>query len=572
MSLLSNLFGVRASVEGPYRLNSDETLSIFSPQRTTVAGMAVNESNAMTHTTVFACVKVIAEAISSLPLIVYERMGDDGRRRLANDEPLAKLLRYDPNPNMSSMVWRETMLLHLLLWGNHYSRIRFTGGGDIKAVYPLDPRYVTVETARVGKKLQVLYRVTDPKTGEEEILRPEEVFHPLGLSQDGLKGMSVIASQRETIGLGMALNQFGSSFFGNGARPGGILSLKNPLKKEQKQKLKESWEEAHQGPSNFQKVAVLDGEMAYIPITISPEDAQFLESRKFSVEEIARMYRVPLVLLQSTEKSTSWGSGIEQLMIAFVTHTLRPWMVRVEHEISRKLIPAADRDRLYAEHLDAALLRGDLESRYKAYAIGRQWGWLSPNDVRKWENMDPIDGEEGDSYQMPQNITGAPSAGDGASDGKKDPPPEEKKGAERSEEVRAIIEPICRRQFSLLAEREVKALRKGLEGRDAGLFLAWADDYYKNYGKFVRDIAGEAILAAVRWKSGGSGGEADCDAIVQRIVDDSHMAVRAAVRGSVDRGLDSRSAVTLLIDAWETVKAEHMLQVTMDGSVGGAGQ
>lgn len=556
MALLERISAAyRALTEGPYRLSDDGAVTLFASSSNSVAGVAVNEDTAMAHAAVYACVRLISQQIASLPLDLYRREGDDGRE-YADGHELNQLFRFGPNPNMTSIVWRETMIAHLLLWGNHYSEIKRDGGGRVKALIPIHPARVNVECYSKGGVEEIIYRVTPPN-GQQRMLRRQEMFHPLGVSMDGLKGMSVIAANRETIGLGIALGRYGSAFFGNGARPGGILTHPTPLKPEQKKRLKESWEEAHTGADRGHKLAVLDGDMKYQAISVNPEDAQYLELRKFSVEDVARIFGVPLVLVQSTEKSTSWGSGIEHLMIGFRSQTLRPTMIRIEQEIHRKLLLDGEREDYYAEHNDAALLRGDLKSRYEAYSLGRNGGWLSINDIRAFENLDRISEPVGDEYGAPANIAGGKPSPEGNPPAGDEPKPAEPANEDKSAGVIALLEPVVRRQLELLVDREVKAVRKGLDGRSAAEFIAWAEAYYGTYAGFVSETAGVGIEAVARAK-----GDADPVAWAQeaarRIAGESREAVKTALRSSVDKAIDSKAAVTLLLDAWQSCKASQL--------------
>ena len=535
MTLLSSVFERRAKVEGPYRLSDDGAVTLFASSSNSHAGVVVTEETAITYTAVWACVKVIAESIASVPLILYRRLDEGDRRERASDEALYGLLHDFPNDEMTSMVWRETMLAHLLLWGNHYSYIERSGGGEIIRLTPIPPQYVTPERTNAptsNGRREVIYRVTPGETESPTILRSSEVLHIPGLSFNGLKGLSVIAANREAIGLGMAADQFGGAFFGNSARPSGMLVSEAPLKKEARDRIKEQWNEAHQGTRNAQKTAVLDAALKWQPISINPNDAQFLETRKYQVEDVARVFRVPLVLVQSMEKTTSWGSGVEQLMIGFVTHTLRPWMVRIEQEIHRKCLNEEQRRSLYVEHLDAGLLRGDLKSRYDAYAVGRQWGWLSPNDVRRKENEDPIPGEQGDSYDMPANIAGTKPAGNDMDDPTDD-------------DSRAALRSVFERLLGDEIERETNAVLAALTSRRTGEFLEWLDEYYAQKPEFLRSaLAGtlpENRLLA--WS--------------EVYVAESRRLIDNAVRLAATTKIASREAIGFVLGGWKESRAQQ---------------
>jgi HK97 family phage portal protein len=359
------------------------------------AGVSVSAESALRNMTVAACVRILAETVSSLPLLVYRRR-ERGKER-APDHPLYRILHDQPNSEMSSFEFRETLMGHLALWGNAYAEIERDGGGRVAALWPLRPDRMKV--TRENGALVYRYRLS---AGEEVALPQRNVFHVRGLSGDGIVGYSPIRLAREAIGLALATEEFGARFFGSGARPGAVLQHPGKLNEEAQKRLRQSLEDAHGGLSRAHRLMILEEGMTWQQIGIPPEDAQFLQTRSFQVEEIARFYRVPLVLLQHTEKSTSWGTGIEQFMIAFIVHTIRPWLVRWEQAIQRNLFLYGERDTYFAEFLVDGLLRGDVESRYRAYATARQWGWLSANDIRELENMNPIPG--GDIYLSPMNM------------------------------------------------------------------------------------------------------------------------------------------------------------------------
>jgi len=562
VTLFSAAFERRARVEGPYRLSDDGTVSIFSSGSNSSAGIFVDEVTAMTYTAVYSCVKVIAESIASLPLVLFQRSEDGESRKRATFHPLYSILHDQPNDEMSGMVWEETMLAHLLLWGNHYSLIERDGMNRISAILPLDPRFVDPERAVLasGKRGEILYRVRAHDQFRDAIYRAPEILHVPGLSFNGLKGMSVIAANRETVAAGMAAGMYGATFFGNSSIPSGILSIPG-ANAAAINKFRESWERQHQGANRANKTAVLPGDVKFTQISISPEDAQFIEVRKFQVEDVARMFRVPLVLLQSTEKSTTWGSGIEQLMIGFVTHTLRPWMVRIEQEISRKCLTEKERPTLYAEHLDAALLRGDLASRYAAYAVGRQWGWLSPNDVRRKENEDPIPGSEGDSYQMPANIAGSPSNSE-PNAAPADPAPAK---TDPATVAKKALGPILLDNMNLLVDREAKAIRNALEKRyrhDPESFLEWIDEFYGYFGSIVTErLAPAASAAGALFGDDRSG---LLRSAAERFTATSKAELLLQIRRSADEKYDVATAIRALLDRWLENKARVAVEIELD--------
>jgi len=357
----------------------------------TTSGKAVNERTAMQTTAVYACVRILAETIASLPLNLY-RYTDNGKEK-AVDHQIYSLLHDEPNPEMTSFVFRETLMSHLLLWGNAYAQIIRDGRGNVLALYPLLPDRMTVDRTLTGE-LFYEYR----KDTGYIILRPEEVLHIPGLGFDGLVGYSPIAMAKNAIGMAIATEEYGAKFFANGANPGGVLEhpgvVKDPAR------IRESWNAVYQGSGNAHRVAVLEEGMKFQSIGIPPEQAQFLETRKFQTEEICRIFRVPPHLVANLDKATF--SNIEHQSISFVVHTIRPWLVRLEQGMNKALLTKSEKRQYFVGFVVDGLLRGDYASRMQGYAVGIQNGFLSPNDVRALENMNSI--EHGDVYAMNGNM------------------------------------------------------------------------------------------------------------------------------------------------------------------------
>lgn len=379
---------------------SDSMASIWTGSRQTSSGVDVTESSALRFSAVFACIKILSESSSMLPLKLYRRTASGKSPDPAH--PLYRLLHSSPNPEMTSMGFRQTLGGHLTSWGNAYAEIEWDKAGRPIALWPLPPN-ATVPFRSNAKKL--FYEVTTP-SGEPRILGADEVLHLRGLSRDGITGYSPIGLAREAIGLGLAAEEFGSRFFGNGALPGFLLKHPGILGEEGRKNLRDSWNEEHQGLSRSHRLGILEEGMGVEKIGIPPEDAQFIELRQFQVRDIARIYRVPLHMLADLEKGASFAS-VEQMSLEFVMYTLMPWLVCWEQEISRSLLLPSEQEIWFAEHLVSGLMRGDMKSRYDAYAIGRQWGWLSADDIRELENMNPLPDGQGKSYLVPLNMASA---------------------------------------------------------------------------------------------------------------------------------------------------------------------
>ena len=377
----------------------------------TSSGKSVNESTAMQTTAVYACVRILAESIAGLPVHIYKYRDDGGQEKVI-DHPLYYLLHDEPNPEMTSFVFRETLMSHLLLWGNAYAQIIRDGRGNALALYPLLPNRVEVDRAANGEIFYTYRR--DSKESRIDIssgtviLPGDEVLHIPGLGFDGLVGYSPIAMAKNAVGMAMATEEYGASFFANGAAPGGVLEHPGVVK--DPQRVKDSWNSAYQGSNKAHKIAVLEEGMKYQTIGISPEQAQFLETRKFQINEIARIFRVPPHMVGDLEKSSF--SNIEQQSLEFVKYTLDPWVVRWEQALQQALIlPSEKGDYFVRFNLDG-LLRGDYASRMTGYSTARQNGWMSTNDIRELENMNRIPAEEGgDLYLVNGNMTKLADAG-----------------------------------------------------------------------------------------------------------------------------------------------------------------
>ncbi|SDN78533.1 phage portal protein [Acetanaerobacterium elongatum] len=377
----------------------------------TSAGKPVNEQTAMQMTAVYSCVRILSETVAGLPLHVY-KYNDNGGKEKHLTHPIYKLLHDEPNPEMTSFAFRETLMSHLLLWGNAYAQIIRNARGEVLALYPLMPNKMTVDRDSNGRLFYVYQRSTEdnPSLGKDSqvYLAPSDVLHIPGLGFDGLVGYSPIAMAKNAVGLAIATEEYGAKFFANGAAPGGVLEHPGTIK--DPQRIKESWNAAYQGSTNAHRVAVLEEGMKYQSIGISPEQAQFLETRKFQINEIARIFRVPPHMLADLEKSSF--SNIEQQSLEFVKYTLDPWVVRWEQSMCRALLSPSEKPKVFIKFNVDGLLRGDYQSRMNGYATARQNGWMSANDIRELENLDRIPAElGGDLYLINGAMTKLQDAG-----------------------------------------------------------------------------------------------------------------------------------------------------------------
>ena len=405
MGFLSGIFHSR---DAPQNRTAGSAYSFFMGSAS--SGKRVNERTSMQMTAVYSCVRILSEAIASLPLNVY-RYNEEGGKEKAYDHPLYRLLHDEPNPEMTSFIFRETLMTHLLLWGNAYAQIIRNGKGEVVALYPLMPDRMQVDRDDKGR-LYYQYQTSqdDAKTmkGSTVVLDPADVLHIPGLGFDGVVGYSPIAMAKNAIGLAIAAEEYGSKFYANGAAPSGVLEHPGTLK--DPSRVRESWQATFGGSGNSNKVAVLEEGMKYTPISISPNEAQFLETRKFQINEIARIFRVPPHMVGDLEKSSF--SNIEQQSLEFVKYTLDPWVIRWEQGLYRALLSEEEKKDYFFKFNVEGLLRGDYASRMTGYATARQNGWMSANDIRELEDLDRIPAElGGDLYLVNGNMLPLQNAG-----------------------------------------------------------------------------------------------------------------------------------------------------------------
>ena len=362
-----------------------------------ISGKTVNEITALQISAVFACCKILAESVACLPLHVYQREGNN--KTLATQHPLYRILHDAANEEMTAYSFKETLMLHLLTNGNAYAQIFLDRLGRVRGLYPLQSSRMRVERDDKGKRIYK-YR---PSTGENEHMKTSEevtfqnfeILHIPALGFDGLSGYSPIAMARNAIGVAMACEEFGAKFFENGARPSGILKVPHVLK--DPQKLSESWQAAY-GGANSGKTAVLEEGVEYQQLSVNQSDAQFLETRKFQIAEIARIFRVPLHMLNELDRATF--SNITQQSLEFITYTLTPYLVRLEQSFNKALFSPSECERYFVKFNVDGFLRGDYETRMRGYSAALQSGILSVNEVRSLEDLNSIPAEAGGDYHL----------------------------------------------------------------------------------------------------------------------------------------------------------------------------
>jgi len=499
---LSNLLRPRGEGLNPF---DDRYYERLEPGGPALAGVLVTPDAALRVSTVWGCVRLISESMATLPLFVYQKRGDGGRDR-ADNHPLAYLLRHAPNDWQTAFEFVEQMTMHVLLRGNAYAEIRPGARGLVDQLVPLHPDVVTVEKLASGR---LRYQVADQGPGQQpRTLLDGEVFHLRGLSLDGVSGVSVITYARESIGLALATERHGATFFSQNATPPLVIEHPGRMGDKALQNLKQSWLDTYAGWQNAHKPGILEeGAKAHI-LGLTNEDAQFLQTREFQVVDIARWFRVPLHMIQETSKSTSWGTGIEQLSLAFVQFTLLPWVRRWEQAISRDLILASER--YYAAFNVNALARGDQKSRYEAYQIGLQNSILCPDDVRAFEDMNPLPDGQGQTFWMPANImpvervlqepaepageTNAPEKPDGSQNGNDEA--ESFQNGNAAEHYRLLLQEAAAR---ILRKEQAALARAARRATNDGEWRAAVAEFYADHEQFVSQVLRIAAQTATQY-------------------------------------------------------------------------
>ena len=362
--------------------------------RSTESGIVVSDERAMQVSAVWSCVRLISETVASLPLGFYRTVGDD-RERLERSHPVVDLFYRKPNAMMTAQEFREAMTCQLSLWGDAYAKIEWLGDRPVSLI-PLKPEGVT--PVRVGG--EITYHVA---TGAGiTVLAKRSVLHLKGFGTDGIVGLSPLAYARQVLGVTVSADKYASKSFANGGRPGGVLTLDRFLEPKQRELVRDLYSNLSATAENAGQLWVLEGGMKYESISIPPDDMQMLQSRQFQLGEIARIFRVPSHLINDTEKSTSWGSGIEQLNLGFLQYTLRPYLTRWESVLRDSLLSSTDREVVVIEHNVEGLLRADSAARANFYAQMAQNGLMSRNEIRRKENLPAVVG--GDALTAQVNL------------------------------------------------------------------------------------------------------------------------------------------------------------------------
>ena len=573
--------------------NPDQTLiDFFGRGSRTTSGTKVDEITALRYSAVWACVLVLSQSLATLPLKVYRRSADGGKE-IAFDHWAYDLLHSRPHPELTSYNWRSVAQGHVTTWGNSYSRIVTDARGRVTDIWPLLPDRMRVIRSN-GRKF---YKYDKDRNGQPETLDESEVLHIPGFGYNGETGYSVIGLHREAVGLGLSTEEFGARFFGNGTHPGAVLENVGKMKDEAFKRLKEQMTEKYAGLGKAHKLLVLEEGMKLSPIGIPPEDAQFLETRKFQRNEIASIFRVPPHMIADLEKATF--SNIEQQSIDFVTNTLQPWVTLWEQELDRQILTDVDRENgIFIEFSLAGLLRGDIKARYESYAIARQNGWLSANEIRTLENMNPIEG--GDEYLIPMNMTLASDidGGDNSTRAKFIPLISRRSQGElekRARQTRSITNrkrlerahlKIFRRAAAAIINRETKAVaraaKKHLEERAESDFRGFLEEFYIELPQHIKrefsptfEAYSELIQAEAAKEAGGEIGMTDdLRAFVDSYVEAFSLRWVSSSRGQLEAILDDTepentlAAIDERLEEWGDKRADKVAKNEVVRSAG----
>jgi HK97 family phage portal protein len=552
-----------------YSIATDQAWSIFGQGQMTTAGKPINQDTAMTISAVYAAVEIRSSIKACLPLGVYRKLLD--LREPADLHPATRVLAIEPNPEMTPQIFWQTLEMHKLLWGNSYAAIEWDLGGNVRGLWPIEPWRVWPERIK-GE----LYFIVDDtrKIHDKDMLRSPH------LSYDGVRGRSVITWARESLGLTVAAQDYGAEFFGNGGVPGGVLEHPGSPKAETRKQMRKEWHEVHSpaagGKTN--EIAVLWEGMKYNKISLPPGDAQFLETRRFQVTEIARWFNVPPHMLRDLDRATF--SNIEHQQIEFVLYSLLPGLVAWEQEIDRKLL---NPPRLYSKYSVRGLLRGDLKAQAEFFAKMFGIGVYSVNEIKQYLDENGI-GEDGDVHFVPLNMTDiriagdleanqakmandagaapAPAADPAAGDPEADPAAGQETDPAAEQESNALPTSVDAVSISqdFLSETLARLLRKEAKdaeraANDPRKFLTWMDKFYDHHATICTD----ALATPIKWAITTSGGPAEqsgsaalLSAFVARHISESRQQLLTAAECQPS---ELPAKVSACVSTWDTTRA-----------------
>ena len=536
----------------------------------TYTGKTVNATTSMNYSAYYSAVLILAETMASLPVGVF-RKRPDGFTEPATDHPLWPILHDAPNEEMTSTEFRGIMQGHLASWGNAYAQKRMTGGGRVESLWPLRPDRMEVRRDRTTRRLAYEYQ---PDSGPTQHLTRDDVLHLRGFGFDGIKGYSTFSQGRQAIAMGMTAEEFGGRFFANAASTNIALRHPGVLGKEAKENLIRSLQERHVGTEKAWKPLILEENMGIEQVGVPPEDAQLLQLRGHQVEEIARIFRIPPHMLQHLDRATF--NNIAELGVGFLTYTMLPWIKRWDEGLWLQLLSPPDRRQMVIKHNVRGLLRGNLKDQAQYYKDGRQWGWLSVNDIRRLEDMPPVEG--GDAHHSPLNMAplNAPPAQSG--DGRGEPGPVEQRSGAARHRLSQAFRGVFEEQLGKLVAEETKLIRKDglprLGRREAGEFNTWIDNFYRlpavrelisrsispaldSYAQAIGTEVSEEINAEPDMAQAADFGEAYRATFVDRWAGSSSGQLRKLVSEAEQAGEDAVEAVEQRLSDWKETRAEQ---------------
>lgn len=423
----------------------------------TNSGVNVNPETAMRVTGALACIRIIADTEASLPFFTYHRL-ERGKEK-APDHYLYPILHDEANPEMSAFTFRRTMTAHTASRGNGLAEIEFDGAGRVKYLWPLNPDKVRLIRDPRSKKLFYMVTLPESEGGYEKPLAADHVLHIKWLSQNGLWAMSPVQIAAETFGISLAAQEFMARFFSNDASPRGALETPNALSDKAYERLKEDFDERHGGLEKSHRYAILEEGLKFNPISLSPQEIMLLDLMNFGIEDVGRIWGISSDMLNLADKAATYAS-VEQFGIRFTTHTVRPWTVNWDQECNRSLLTKTERKEYFTEHNLDGLLRGDYATRTAGYNSGITTGWMTRNEAREMENMNPLPGLDEPLVQL--NMSTA--------------------------QQRAVMLPIYRDVFQRITRREqhdMESAEKRFKS-DVSDFVTWRHSFYGNdHRKFV---------------------------------------------------------------------------------------
>jgi HK97 family phage portal protein len=568
----------RASLENPSTSLSNPApwLVDWAGGGATKSGVTVGNASAMGISAVYAAIRRISADVAKLPIHTYEKM-DRGRRR-ATEHHMYDVFHIRPNPVMSSYTFWEVLVGHLLSWGNGYAEKELDGAGRVVALWPLRPDRMDV--VWTGSRKVYLYRANE---GGPIPFTADEVFHVPGFGYDGLVGYNPIRIARESLALNVAAERYGSAFFGNGSRASGVLKTPERLSDEAYTRLRRSWEEQHQGTDNAHRIAILEEGVDWAQIGIPPEEAQFLETRKFQTREVARWFQIAPHKIGDLDNATF--GNIEHQSQEHLNDTIQPWVERIERPANWELFPPSERGRFYMRFMIQALLRPDSAARGEFYTKLFQVGALSPNDILEMEDRNPVPG--GDQRFVPLNMVPL--------DGREEPDPprggfrsapdtqeiavdrgasQERTVALRGRQIGAHYEPFRYAAQGVLNRELIqarRALSRSFGARDQAAFRVWVDEFYATHGEQVAEqmlpafvALAKSIHATTADEMGAEVDEATVDAFVQEYADVAGVRWAARSRAQLLELLretapeDVEAALAARLDEWEEKRADKV--------------